>query len=77
MKEHVEEYKDIKDSLLSKPILQKVNPKKRFYIKTDFSAKGRGFTLCQPGDDKELLEAMKREVDGGECEFDISPKSAL
>eukprot|EP00957_Ditylum_brightwellii_P032090 2433614-Ditylum_brightwellii.AAC.2 len=65
-KEHIKEYKDIKDRLLSKPILQRANPRKRFYLKTDFSAKGMGFALCQPGDNKELLEEIKREMDGGE-----------
>eukprot|EP00957_Ditylum_brightwellii_P127956 9758726-Ditylum_brightwellii.AAC.1 len=50
--EHVEEYNVIKDNLLSNTILHRANPKKRFYLKTDLSAKGMGFALCQPGDDK-------------------------
>eukprot|EP00957_Ditylum_brightwellii_P119171 9090459-Ditylum_brightwellii.AAC.1 len=36
-----------------------------------------GFALCQPGDDEQSIAAMKREMDGGKCEFDITPNSTL
>eukprot|EP00957_Ditylum_brightwellii_P045733 3469654-Ditylum_brightwellii.AAC.1 len=63
--------KDVKPSLLSKPIMQGADPTKKFYLKTNFSAKGLGFALCQPSSDKESLAVMEREKKGGECEFDI------
>jgi hypothetical protein len=70
-------YKQIQDHLLSAPILQRADIKKRFYLKTDFSSKGLGFALCQP-DDLELgLAAMRREDAGGLCEFDLILKSDL
>ena len=42
----------LRNAILSKPILQRANPDKRFYLKTDFSSIGMGFALCQPGDDE-------------------------
>jgi hypothetical protein len=65
----VQEY--VKAFLLSEPILQRANIHKRFYfLKTDFSAKGLGYALCQPDDTPEALAAMRREDEGGKCEFD-------
>jgi hypothetical protein len=57
-------YNEIKDSILSAPILQQADIKKRFYLKTDFSSKGLDFALCQPDDSDKALEAMKREDAG-------------
>ncbi len=61
----------VRDYILSKPILQPANIKKRFYLKTDFSAVGLGFALCQPDDSPESLAAMNREIAGGDCEFEF------
>ena len=59
-------YINIKTALLQKPILQRADAKKRFYLKTDFSSKGLGFELCQPDDSPDATEAMKSEDAGGE-----------
>ena len=67
-------YNELKANILSKPILQRANIRKRFYLKTDFSSKSLGFALCQPADDKQSMDAMNREINGGECEFDINKK---
>jgi hypothetical protein len=64
-------FHEIRDYILSKPILQRANIKKRFYLKTDFSALGLGFALCQPDDSAESIAAMNREDAGGECEFEF------
>jgi hypothetical protein len=74
---HQSLYDDIKNRILSAPILQRADIKKRFYLKSDFSSKGLGFALCQPDDSDEALAAMKREDDGGPCEFDLLTKSVL
>ena len=71
MTTHKEAYNFVKKKLLSYPILQCTNIKKRFYLKTDFSSVGLGFALCQPDDNVESLAAMKREDEEGPCEFDI------
>eukprot|EP00978_Attheya_sp_CCMP212_P043377 scaffold282055_cov39-Attheya_sp.AAC.1 len=57
-------YEKIKTHILSAPILQRANIRKRFYLKTDFSAVGLGFALCQPDDSPEALAAMQQEDKG-------------
>ena len=70
-------YKEIKTAILSKPILQRADIKKRFYLKTDFSSAGLGFALCQPDNSPEALAAMHAEDKGGECQFDLLTSSKL
>jgi hypothetical protein len=41
-------FEDIRDHIMAKPILQRANISKRFYLKTSFSSLGLGFALCQP-----------------------------
>jgi hypothetical protein len=67
----IKSFKEVRDYLLSKPIIQRANILKRFYLKTDFSSLGLGFALCQPDDSPESLAAMNREDAGGECEFEL------
>ena len=69
-----QEWNDIKKALLSDPLLRRADKNKRVYLRTDFSSKGFGFVVLQPGDDKISLDAMKREEEGGVCEFDINKK---
>ena len=65
-------FHSVRKQILSKPILQRADIKKRFYLKTDFSAIGLGFALCQPDNQPESLAAMAREDAGGACEFDFA-----
>ena len=68
---------DLKDAILSKPILRRPNSNLRFYLKTDWSKKAQAAALLQPAsEDAEALEAMLREAAGGKCEFDLT-KSGL
>ena len=61
----------LREAVLEYPILIRANPAKRFYLKTDFSALGMGYVLCQPDDSAEALEAMQAEDAGGKCQFDL------
>ena len=70
----IKAYNILKGKILSAPILQRANTKKRMYLKTDFSAKSLGYALCQPNQDKESLEAMREEMNGGPCKFDMTLK---
>jgi hypothetical protein len=70
-------YENVKSHLLSAPILQRANIRKRFYLKTDFSAVGLGFALCQPDDSQQALAAMQREDEGRDCEFDLTLSNPL
>jgi hypothetical protein len=56
---HQDLYDDIKKQLLSAPILQRADIKKRFYLKSDFSSLGLGFALCQPNDSTAATSAIK------------------
>jgi hypothetical protein len=62
-------YEYVKAFHLSEPIPQRANIHKTFYLKKDFSALGFGYALCQPDDTPEALAAMRREDEGGKCEF--------
>lgn len=73
--EHKTIFETMKDFILSKPILQRANISKRFYLKTDFSKVGLGWALCQPDDSEAAREAMKIEDEGGECVFDCTLSS--
>ena len=72
-----EKMNGILDSLLGDPVLIRPNSEKRFYLRTDASKFGHGNVLLQPGDDKESIAAMNREIAGGNCEFDTSTKCKL
>ena len=69
--------RDLKDAVLSQPILRRPNSRIRFYLKTDWSKRAQGAALLQPAsEDAEAMEAMLREAAGGKCEFDLT-KSGL
>ena len=68
--EHYTVVKSIINYLISSPILQRADSKKSFYLKTDFSSVGLGFTLCQPGDSAKEIAAMTAEDNGTTCQFD-------
>ena len=42
---------DIKEAILSDPCLMRFNYHQLIVLQTDFSAKGYGFVVCQPGTD--------------------------
>jgi hypothetical protein len=66
------EFDDIRQALLSKPLLWRVSRTKRPYLRTDFSKLGFWHVLLQPGDDEPSISAMNRENAGGPCEFDLT-----
>jgi len=66
------EVADLKEAVLSQPILRRADHRKRFYLKTDFSSVGMGWVICQPGDDAPSWEAMMQEDAGGPCQFELS-----
>ena len=66
---HAKEMKDIIKVILSDLCLMRYSPIKRSYLRTDFSCFGFGVVLLQPDDHQPSLDAMRREMDGGHCEF--------
>lgn len=67
------EFDDIRLALLSDPCLKRFDARKRVYLLTDFSKHGFGYCATQPGDDPPSLAAMRREMEGGPCEFMLPP----
>ena len=67
-----DEMLDLLTAVLSDPILQRADIKKRFYIRTDACSRGHGNVLLQPGDDAASLTTMHREINGTECEFELT-----
>lgn len=63
------EWDFLKRSITDDPCIMQYEPSRRFYLKTDFAQVGMGYVGCQPDSDPVSLAAMKREIDGGECEF--------
>ena len=67
--EHHKAREDMIMAILSDPCIARYDFNKRSYLLTDFPKKGFGYNLCQPADNPDSLGAMKREAEGGECEF--------
>ena len=57
------------DGILSDPCLVRWDSRRRFYLQTDFCALGMAFVGMQPASDTVSLDAMRREMEGGVCEF--------
>lgn len=67
---HEDEREDLLQALLADPCLARYNHKLRCYLRTDWSRFGFGYVLCQPDSEhEESLAAMRREMQGGPCEF--------
>ena len=66
---HHKAREDMIMAILSDPCVARSDFNKRPYLLTNFSKRGFGYTLCQPADGPDSLAAMKREAEGGECEF--------
>ena len=60
---------DMISAICDDPVIARYDYTKRPYLLTDFSKKGFGYVICQPGDDPDALAAMRREMDGDNCEF--------
>ena len=71
------EFRDIQNALLADPCIKRFDHKLRVYLLTDFSSEGFGYCVAQPGQDVPSLEAMKREMAGGDCEFLTDSKLTL
>ena len=67
---HESVLKDMKQAILSDPILQRPDVNRRFYLKTDYSSRGYGAALCQADASPEAKRAESEEEDGGLCQFD-------
>ena len=73
--EHDNAKLDMINAICSDPCIPRFDYEKRPYLLTDFSKKGFGWIILQPDSDHPAsMEAMRREMSGGDCEF-LLPKS--
>jgi hypothetical protein len=61
------EFDDIRNAILSDPVLRRFDYRKRIYLLSDFSKHGFGYCAAQPSNDEASLAAMRREMAGGQC----------
>jgi hypothetical protein len=57
-------WEDLKGSILADPCIQRFDHRKLIVLRTDFSAKGFGYVLLQPGNDEASTNAAQNYVDG-------------
>ncbi|CAJ1965610.1 unnamed protein product [Cylindrotheca closterium] len=62
----------LKQAIVTGPILKRPNPKRRFFLKTDWPSNAMGAVLLQAGTTEEAEESMRKEIEGGKCKFDKS-----
>jgi hypothetical protein len=73
--EHRDLFEQLKSEILSKPVLARPDPNRRFYVKTDWCCDGMAAALLQADpDDNEALIAESAESLGGPCFFDLQRK---
>ena len=61
---------ELREDVLSEPVLARPDPDRRFYLKTDWSKHGMGATLLQAEDTPEARAAEEAEARGEPCSFD-------
>ena len=66
-------WKLVIDGIISDPCLVRWDFHRRSCLQTDFCALGMAFVGMQPASDVVSLDAMRREMKGGKCEFLRNP----
>jgi hypothetical protein len=69
-------FDDIWDAIISDPCLLCYNPKRLVILCSDFSSKGFGYVVCQPGTDDTSEAAMKAYQLGSDFNFMMKDSSA-
>ena len=67
--EHESAKFDMINSVISEPLIYLYDFEKHPYLLTDFSKVGFCYDMCQPNDNPDSMAAMRREMEGGDCEF--------
>ena len=68
--QHSDLLTELKTEVIAGPVLARPDPKRRFYVKTDWSKNKMGTVLCQADPSAENLDAEIREAAGEKCHFD-------
>ena len=70
-------WEDLKGSILADPCIQRFDHRKLIVLRTDFSAKGFGYVLLQPGNDEASTNAAKDYLDGKGFTFMTKDSKAI
>ncbi len=70
-------FKDIKQSILSDPCLMCFNHQRLIVLWTDFSSRGMGYVVCQPGNDDTSNAAMNAYQSGNDFSFMTTSSTAV
>ena len=62
-------FDDLRNSILCDPCLRRFDPRKLTVLRTDFSAKGFGYVVCQPDDDDASLALSSQFMSGNGFHF--------
>jgi hypothetical protein len=62
-------FEDIKHAILSDPCLKCFDHNRLIVLRTDFSSKGFGYVICQPGNDAAATTAMDAYRSGSDFSF--------
>ncbi len=68
---------DIKKAILLDPCLQRFKYKWLIVLQSDFSSKGFGYVICQPGNDDALTKAMNAYHSGANFSFMTKTSTAV
>jgi hypothetical protein len=70
-------WEDLKEAILSDPCIQRFDYRKLIVLHSDFSARGFGFVLLQPGNDEASQEAEQDYHDGKGFSFMTKDSKAI
>ncbi len=62
-------FEGLRNCVLKDPVLKRFGHRKLTVLRTDFSAKGFGYVICQPGDDEASVDLVTRYMMGQGFEF--------
>ena len=68
---------DLRNSILADPCLMRFNPNRLVVLRTNFSARGFGYVICQPGTDAASKQAMAAFQAGHDFTFMTNESSAV
>ena len=69
-------FEDIKTYITSLPVLDRYDPDKPTFLKTDWSAEGMGFILMHPADDEVYTKSTAQLLKTEECLFNTTKSGA-
>jgi hypothetical protein len=70
-------FKEMRQAILSDPVLRRYDHRKLLVLRTDFSSDGCGYVACQPANDDVSLKAMNEQMHGGDFNFMRKTSSAI